>query len=413
MKQNSNKNNKRLVYIIVGVLFVVCLCLGSFYVGNIFATKGVVLASTNSKVNSTFKEFNDVNKYKELFQVRDALVKNYDGEINDEVALEGAIKGMVNSLGDPYTVYMNKNEFKKFNEQNSGEYMGIGVYVGVKDGKVTVISPIDGSPAAKAGIKSDDVIIAVNGEKVGADVEKATSLITGKKKEQITLTIQRGKESPFDVKVMRDTIKTDSVKGEMIQKDVGYIQITSFNANVTEDFKKEIEALKSKGMKGMILDLRGNPGGYLSEAVGVASQFIPKGKLITYTVDKYDNKTEEVSKGGIAEGMPLVVLVDGGSASASEVVTGALRDYKAATIVGTNTFGKGIVQAPVQFDDGSALKVTISKYYTPNGENIHHKGIKPDDVVEIPKELLNKPYSKDKDNQLKKALEVIDNKINK
>lgn len=413
MKQNSNKNNKRLVYIIVGVLFVVCLCLGSFYVGNIFATKGVVLASTNSKVNSTFKEFNDVDKYKELFQVRDALVKNYDGEINDEVALEGAIKGMVNSLGDPYTVYMNKNEFKKFNEQNSGEYMGIGVYVGVKDGKVTVISPIDGSPAAKSGIKSDDVIIAVNGEKVGADVEKATSLITGKKKEEITLTIQRGNANPFDVKVMRDTIKTDSVKGEMIQKDVGYIQITSFNANVTEDFKKEIEALRAKGMKGMILDLRGNPGGYLSEAVGVASQFIPKGKLITYTVDKYDNKTEEVSKGGIAEGMPLVVLVDGGSASASEVVTGALRDYKAATIVGTNTFGKGIVQAPVKFEDGSALKVTISKYYTPNGENIHHKGIKPDEVVEIPKEFLNKPYSKDKDNQLKKALEVIDKKINK
>ena len=156
----------------------------------------------------------------------------------------------------------------------------------------------------------------------------------------------------------------------------------------------------------MILDLRGNPGGYLSEAVGVASQFIPKGKLITYTVDKYDNKTEEVSKGGIAEGMPLVVLVDGGSASASEVVTGALRDYKVATIVGTNTFGKGIVQAPVQFNDGSALKVTISKYYTPNGENIHHKGIKPDEVVEFSKEVSSSNYSKDKDNQLKKALEI-------
>ena len=320
---------------------------------------------------------------------------------------------MVNSLGDPYTVYMNKDEFKKFNEQNSGEYMGIGVYVGVKNGKVTVISPIEGSPAEKAGIKSDDIIVAVNGQKVESDVEKATSLITGKKKEEITLTIQRGKDAPFDIKVMRDTVKTDSVKGEMIEKNIGYIQITSFNANVTNDFKKEIEALKAKGMKGMILDLRGNPGGYLSEAVGVASQFIPKGKLITYTVDKYDNKTEEVSKGGIAEGMPLVVLVDGGSASASEVVTGALRDYKVATIVGTNTFGKGIVQAPVQFNDGSALKVTISKYYTPNGENIHHKGIKPDEVVEFSKEVSSSNYSKDKDNQLKKALEIINKKVNK
>lgn len=413
MRQGSNKNNNRLIYIIVGAILVICLCFGSFYIGNIFATKGLVLASTNSKVSNTFNEFGNIDKYKELFEVRDALIKNYDGKIDDKVALEGAIKGMVNSLGDPYTVYMNKDEFKKFNEQNSGEYMGIGVYVGVKNGKVTVISPIEGSPAEKAGIKSDDIIVAVNGQKVESDVEKATSLITGKKKEEITLTIQRGKDAHFDIKVMRDTVKTDSVKGEMIEKNIGYIQITSFNANVTNDFKKEIEALKAKGMKGMILDLRGNPGGYLSEAVGVASQFIPKGKLITYTVDKYDNKTEEVSKGGIAEGMPLVVLVDGGSASASEVVTGALRDYKVATIVGTNTFGKGIVQAPVQFNDGSALKVTISKYYTPNGENIHHKGIKPDEVVEFSKEVSSSNYSKDKDNQLKKALEIINKKVNK
>ena len=160
----------------------------------------------------------------------------------------------------------------------------------------------------------------------------------------------------------------------------------------------------------MILDLRGNPGGYLSEAVGVASQFIPKGKIITYTVDKYNNRAEEVSKGGIAEGMPLVVLVNGGSASASEVVTGALRDYKVATIIGTNTFGKGIVQAPVEFKDGSALKVTVSKYYTPDGENINHKGIKPNIVVNLPKDFLEKPYNIKNDVQVNKALEVINKK---
>ncbi|MGL4570148.1 MAG: S41 family peptidase [Clostridium sp.] len=411
--KGNNKSNKKFIYIIGSIFVVVCLCVGSFFVGNILATKGVILTETNSKVQNTFKEINDIDKYKELFEVRSALIKNYDGEVDDEVLLEGAIKGMTNSLGDPYTTYMNKAEFDKFNEQNSGEYMGIGVYVGVKNGKVTVIAPVDGSPASKAGIKSDDVIIAVNGEKVGADVEKATSLIGGKKKEEVTLTIERNGKAPFDVKVRRDVIKTESVKGEMLKDNTGYIQITSFNAGVTDDLKKEIETLKSKGMKGLILDLRGNPGGYLKEAVGVASQFIPKGKLITYTVDKYDKRVEEVSEGGIAEGMPLVVLVDGGSASASEVVTGALRDYKVATIVGTNTFGKGIVQAPVEFKDGGALKVTISKYYTPNGENIHHKGIKPDYEVEIPKEVMSKPYDRSTDSQLKKAEEVMKSKINK
>lgn len=409
----NNSSSKRFIYIIAGVLIVICLCMGSFVEGNVLATKGLIFTKANSKVENTFKEINDIGKYKELFEVRDALIKNYDGEVDDNVLLEGAIKGMTDSLKDPYTVYMNKKEYEKFNEQNSGEYMGIGVYVGVKNDKVTVISPVDGSPAEKAGLKSDDVIIAVNGQKVGSDVEKTTTLIGGKKKEEVTLTIERNGGKPFDVKVMRDVIKTQSVKGKMLDGNTGYIQLTSFNAGVTEDLKKEIETLKSKGMKGLIIDLRGNPGGYLKEAVGVASQFIPKGELITYTVDKYDNKAEEVSVGGIAEGMPLVVLVDNGSASASEVVTGALRDYKAATIVGTNTFGKGIVQAPVEFKDGGALKVTISKYYTPNGENIHHKGIKPDYEVEPSKEAMSKPYNEKNDNQLKKAVEVLNSKINK
>lgn len=410
MKPYGDNKNKRVYYGIIGAILVVILCFGSFYLGNFAATKGIVLPNANAKVENTFKDFDDISKYQELFEVRKALIKNYDGEINDNKLLQGAIKGMVNSLGDPYTVYMSTDEYKKFNEQNSGEYMGIGVFVGVKDGKVTIIAPIDGSPAAKAGLKSNDVILAVNGKKVSGNVEKVTSLIKGKKKEEITLTIQRKGEKPFDVKVMRDVIKTDSVAGKMLDNNVGYIQIASFNAGVTKDFKSEIEKLKAKGMKKMILDLRGNPGGYLSEAVGVASQFIPKGKIITYTVDKYNNRAEEVSKGGIAEGMPLVVLVNGGSASASEVVTGALRDYKVATIIGTNTFGKGIVQAPVEFKDGSALKVTVSKYYTPDGENINHKGIKPNIVVNLPKDFLEKPYNIKNDVQVNKALEVINKK---
>ena len=184
-----------------------------------------------------------------------------------------------------------------------------------------------------------------------------------------------------------------------------------YNLNLS-DYEYKINELKSQGMKKIILDLRGNPGGYLGEAVKVASQFIPKGKVVTYTIDKYDNKVESVSFGGEAEGLPLVILIDGGSASASEVVTGALRDYEVGTTIGTNSFGKGIVQQVMEFkDDNGGLKVTTSKYYTPNGENIHKIGIKPDIEVEIPKEILEKEYDRSVDPQFNKALEVIKEKL--
>ncbi|MGL5766990.1 MAG: S41 family peptidase [Sarcina sp.] len=387
---------------------------GSFFsLGNIAATKGLILTNVNSKVKNAMKESNDTEKYSELFNVRDALIANFDGEVDDDKLLEGAIKGMTGALEDPYTVYMTKDEYKEYNEQNSGGYVGIGIYIGATDGKVEVIKPIEGSPAKKAGIIDGDKIIKVNGEKIGSDTDKAGRLIKGKEGEEVTLEIQRkGEKELRTFKVKREAIETEDVTSEMIGKDIGYISITGFNLGVTEDLQKYIEELKAKGMKGLILDLRGNPGGYLHEAVGVASQFIEKDKTITYTINKYDKEVVEKSKGGAAIGMPLIVLIDGGSASASEVVTGALRDYKAGTIIGTNSFGKGIVQAPVEFKDGSALKVTISKYYTPNGENIHKKGIAPDIKVEIPQDILSKPYNKDTDSQLKRAIEEMNKKIN-
>ncbi|MGL4848589.1 MAG: S41 family peptidase [Clostridium sp.] len=387
---------------------------GSFFsLGNIAATKGLILTNVNSKVKNAMKESNDTEKYSELFNVRDALIVNFDGEVDDNKLLEGAIKGMTGALEDPYTVYMTKDEYEEYNEQNSGGYVGIGIYIGVSDGKVEVIKPIEGSPAKKAGIIDGDKIIKVNGEKIGSDTDKAGRLIKGKEGEEVTLEIQRkGEKELKTFKVKREAIETEDVTSEMIGKDIGYISITGFNLGVTEDLQKYIKELKAKGMKGLILDLRGNPGGYLHEAVGVASQFIEKDKTITYTINKYDKEVVEKSKGGEAIGMPLIVLIDGGSASASEVVTGALRDYKAATIIGINSFGKGIVQAPVEFEDGSALKVTISKYYTPNGENIHKKGIAPDIKVEIPQEVLMKPYNKDTDSQLKRAIEEMNKKIN-
>lgn len=386
--------------------------IGSFCVGNIMATKGLILSNVNLKVANAMNEASDTAKYSELFDVRKALIANYDGEVDDKKLLEGAIKGMTNSLKDPYTTYMTKEEYDNYNKENSGEYIGIGIYIGIENNEVVITSPIEGSPAQKAGIQAGDVIVKVNGEEIKGDFEKAGSLIKGKKGEEVTVEIKRkGVAELMKFKIIREEIDTEDVKSEMLAGNQGYIQITGFNDGITEKLKKEITSLKEKGMNGLILDLRGNPGGYLHEAVGVASQFIPKGKTITYTVDKYDKKVVQKSKGGIAEGMPLVVLVDGGSASASEVVTGALRDYELATIVGANTFGKGIVQAPVEFKNGSALKVTISKYYTPNGENIHKKGIKPDIEVVIPDEVLAKPYDRNFDSQLDKAVEEMNKKL--
>lgn len=399
---------KRVVTVIAGITIA-----GScFYIGNRAATKGFVFGEINSKVKNALGEANTTEKYSELFDLRNAILANFDGEVSDKDLLEGAKKGMTSALKDPYTIYMTKEEYEKYNEQNSGEYVGIGIYIGTKDGKIEVIKPLENSPAKSAGILPGDIVLKVNGQAIDGDVEKAGALIKGKANEEVDIDIFRpSNEETLNFKIKRTPIETEDVIGEMIGNDMGYIQLTGFNEGVTKDLQEQIKNLKNEGMKGLILDLRGNPGGYLHEAIGVASQFIEKGKEITYTINKYDKKSVETSKGGEAIGLPLVVLIDGGSASASEVVTGALRDYGVATIVGVNSFGKGIVQGPIEFNDGSALKVTISKYYTPNGENIHKKGIAPDIEIEIPKEDLEKPYNKDKDIQLKKAIEVMREKI--
>lgn len=388
----------------------------SVYVGNRLTAFGILPITSVSAVQSSLEKVNDTENFKKVLEVREMLYRWYDGEIDDSKLAEGAIKGMVSSLGDQYTYYMNEKEFSDFKEKSQGNYMGIGIQVAVKDGKIVVISPIQGGPAEKAGIKTGDIILKVNGEPVsGNELDKAVSMMKGTTKENIKLTLYREGKGEFDVDVMRDVIKTVNVKSEMIYGDIGYIEVLAFDEGTAKDFETQLKALEEKGMKGLILDLRGNPGGFMKECVDLVSNFVPKDKVIVSTIDKYGNKEESVSKGGIAQGMPLVVLIDGGTASASEIVAGAIRDYNLGTLVGTTSFGKGIVQVVLdkigQEKDGTALKVTISKYYTPNGENIHKKGIAPDVTVEYPKELKEKTYSRSTDPQFKKALEIIQEKI--
>ncbi len=259
---------------------------------------------------------------------------------------------MTLSLQDPYTVFMNAEEYKSFVEQSEGHFVGIGAQIGIKDDKVTIVAPIEGSPAEKAGVKAGDVILKVDDNPITeVNVEKTIAFIKGEEGTEVKLTLKREGEEPIDVKIVRGVVNMVAVKGEMIDETVGYIQMSSFDENVAKDFENKIVELKAVGMKGLIVDLRGNPGGFLGESVKVASQFIPKGKVVTYTIDKYDKKIESKSIGGKAEGMPLVVLIDGGSASASEVVTGALRDYEVATTIGVNSFGKGVVQQLIEFKE--------------------------------------------------------------
>ena len=409
-KEGRKDKFKWLKIAVIAVLFI-GTGIGMFYGGNIAATKGFILTRVPEKVVEDLGKISDSDKYSDLFELRSLLMAKYDGDIDDTVLLEGAMKGMASALGDPYTVYMNSEEYVDFVESNNNFY-GIGAQIGVRDEKVVIIAPIAGSPAERAGIRAGDVILRVDDYDVtDANSEEVVSRVRGEEGVPVKLTVKRGQQTlQFDV--VREEIQSESVKGEILEGNIGYIQITTFSdEDVSIKFTEKLNELKESGMERLILDLRGNPGGYLDKCVEIASNFIPEGEMITYTIDKYDNKQVSLSQGGDAIGMPLVVLVDRGSASASEVVTGALKDNNVATVVGTTTFGKGIVQQLVPFkeSDGDigAIKVTTSKYYCPNGENIHGKGIEPDITVELSEEALSQEYSRDIDTQFQKALEVI------
>ncbi|MBE6060182.1 MAG: S41 family peptidase [Clostridium sulfidigenes] len=371
----------------------------------------------DGKVIVSRKTYENIVDFEKLYTIKDKLDRYYLGEIDINKLIDGAAAGMTEAVGDPYTTYMNAEEFKDFYSQTEGNYVGLGIQVGVKEDKIVVVATFENSPAEKVGILSGDIIENVNGTKVeGKDLEKAVKTMKGEKGEAVELTLSRENKGSFNVKAVRDEIEMITVKKEMIDSQVGYIQVTMFDENTSSNFENAIKDLNSKGMKSLIVDLRENPGGLLDQTVNMCSQFIPKNKNIVYTEDKNGNRKDYNSVGGIAEGLPLTILIDEGSASASEIFTGAIKDYKLGTLVGTKTFGKGVVQTTFYrdrdgFRDGTALKVTISKYYTPNGQNIHGIGIEPDILVEYPEELKGKAYDKSVDPQFEKALEVAKEKI--
>lgn len=384
-------------------------------VTNIFTFFAVMVGSLylpNGKVLITKAQYTQVMKFQKMFAIENQLYKYYDGPIVDTALTEGAIKGMTAALTDPYTVFMNKKEYADFNTQTQGNYSGVGLQVQDKDNKIYIVSVFDPSPAKQAGVLPNDVIVKVNGTAVtGATMDKAVTMMKGEDASNVAITLSRVGKGEFTVNMKRAKINMKTVKGEMIGSNIGYIQVTMFDENTAVNFKKELDTLKASGMKSLVLDLRGNPGGLLNDCVDMVSNFVPKDKVIVSTIDKYNTKKSYNSTGGDYIGTPMVILTDEGTASASEIFSGAMKDYKLGTLVGTKTFGKGVVQSIMETGEGTALKVTISKYYTPNGINIQHIGINPDIKVAYPDSLRKLPYDKNTDPQYNKALEILKQKL--
>lgn len=328
------------------------------------------------------------------------LKKHYNGDVDNHTLFEGAIKGMVEGVGDPYTVYLNRKDFQQLNEMTDGTFGGIGIVFGKRGDDYIVISALPDNPGALAGIKSGDIITAVDEQPTRSmNMEQVANSIRGQQGTEVELELKDKEGQLRKVRVMRKEIKNPSVGGQFVpDTKIGYIRVAVFNENTGADFAKEYQKLEQQGMQALVLDLRGNPGGLLDAGVAVAGMLVPKGPIVS-VVDKAGNKYVENSSLEKVK-YPLAVLVDHGSASASEIVAGAIKDTQSGRLFGVKTFGKGSVQSVYRLDSGTAVKITVAKYYTPSGVSIHNVGIEPDEVVELPENAV-------KDVQLEAAVDYL------
>ena len=355
----------------------------------VFVLGGIVSWAVFSPVSETLVGQETPERYKEIdfskfWAALDAVKKDYIGNVDYNNVVEGAIAGMVASLEDPFSAYINPKEMSMFEGEINGTFEGIGAEISVKDGQLTVIAPLEGSPSEKPGIKAGDVIEEIDGENVGImTVDDAIGKIRGKKGTWVVLSISRNKnEQPLKIKVKRDTIKVKSVEYKMLDGNIAYIKILRFDNSTKTYFEKYASQLTKSKAKGLILDLRNNPGGYLDSAADIASEFIKDGDV---AIEEFkDKKQEKISASGQGKlfDLPLVVLVNQGSASGSEIVAGAIQDRERGVLVGQKTFGKGTVQELQPISGGGAIKITVAKWLTPKGHDIQKNGLSPDIAVE-------------------------------
>lgn len=352
-------------------------------------------------------EADHVQKIKAL----EALIqRDYLGEIDEDQLAEGLYAGLVSGLGDVYSRYYTAEEYKQENSATMGAYVGIGVTMQKnKEGGVEIVECYEGGPADHAGIKAGDIISDIDGTDItDMDVSDVVDMIREGNKKQAVLTIHRQNvENPMKITVEITDVTLPSVFEEMLKDQVGYIRISEFTDVTPDQFREAFSSLKKKGMEKLIVDLRGNPGGLLTSVCSILNEILPEG-LIVYTEDKYGERQEQKSEGKTPLEIPLAVLVNENSASASEIFAGAVQDHGIGTIVGTTTYGKGVVQELLPLKDGSAVKLTISDYYTPKGNSINNTGIRPDVEVKLNPELLNQEeITHEEDNQLQEALKVL------
>lgn len=355
--------------------------------------------TVGNKVVMSRDMYESYAKYNKLVGLEGLVKKDFYKKTSENKLVDGAIKGLFSGLEDPYSQYYTKAEFERLKEQTSGAYVGIGIYISPTsdDNLITIIAPIEGSPAEKSGIKAGDKIIKVNNKTVTAKKsDEAIGMMKGKAGTEVNLTLKRDNKE-FDVKVKREEIVSKSVESKVIDENIGYIKITSFNENTYKEFKEAIDNLKEKQIKGLALDLRDNPGGLLDVCKEIADELIGEGTIV-YTKDNKGN-TEYLKSNKQKLGVPIAILINGGSASASEILTAAIVDNKEGVAIGTTTFGKGLVQSVRELKDGTGYKLTTAQYFTPNGDYINGKGIKPN--IE----------QKDEEKQLNTAIDWIKEQI--
>ncbi len=393
-KSTDRKISSRLgkaALLTLGALFVF-----SFGVG---VGDGRISVGFNTNPSKTLPQQLD---YASVDNVYDALRKSYDGELDQTALLAGLKEGLIEATGDPYTQYFTPKEAKDFDSQLNNEFSGIGAELGQdKDRNLIVVAPISGTPAAIAGVKPQDIIAEID-KKPSSDlsVEEAVTKIRGPKGTKVTLKLIRNRTQTIDLTITRDDIRIPTVESKMLDGGVGYLRINTFSDDAAQLADVEARKLLAQNVKSIVLDLRGNPGGRVDSAVGLASLWLPQGKIVMQEKrGSVVEKTHTATGDNILEGLPTVVLQDGGSASASEIVAGALRDNNAATLIGEKSYGKGSVQQVIPLKDGGELKVTVARWYRPSGQNIDKKGIDPDQAVKISDE----DAAAGKDSQLEAA----------
>ena len=357
----------------------------------------------------SFSENTDIYKKIDLFgEVLEKISKEYVDEVDQSKSMDSAINGLLQSL-DPYSAYMTPESFEGMQTETSGEFGGLGIEVGMEAGVVKVISPIDNTPASKAGLKAGDYIVKINNTQVqGKTLMQAVDLMRGPVGSSIEITVRRrGVKKALIFNITREVIQVQSVKSELIDNNIGYIRLTSFNENSSEQIKEKINKLnKNKDLKGYILDLRNNPGGLLSQAIKISDFFLENGEIVsTKSRQASENRKWFAKKGDLTNGKTLIILINYGSASASEIVAGALKDHKRAIILGENSYGKGSVQSIIPLKNRGAIRLTIAKYYLPSGKSISEVGVTPD--IEVAEGSDDFKFNSETDNQLNFAIKLF------